>query len=80
MGKQIDYFNMTRSYMAKIYGEKSTKQVLEAAIFSITAGSNDLLNFIQPRIPFFQKRKIAPSLLQDLMVANMTIHLQVTNI
>lgn len=59
-------------------GENSTYKFLKDAIFSLTIGSNDILNYFQPSIPFFGQDEVRPTLFQDFMVSNLTMQLMVT--
>lgn len=77
LSKQVRYFEQTRKDMVIAEGEDSTQEFLKEAIFSITIGSNDILNYLEPSIPFFTDgQKMAPNILQDLMVSNLTAHLR----
>ncbi|WOL06281.1 GDSL esterase/lipase [Canna indica] len=75
MGKQVEYFGETRDYLVGIMGENATNELLKNAIFSITTGSNDILNYLEPSLPFSGK-KFPPALVQDIMVSNLTLHLK----
>jgi hypothetical protein len=72
----VKYFEQSRNYMVNVMGENRTKEFLKKAIFSLTTGSNDILNYVQPSIPFFHD-KVSPSTFQDYMVFNLTSHLKV---
>lgn len=61
-------------------GEKRTKAFLKKAIFSLTTGSNDMLNYVQPSLPFVGGDKVSPSTFQDYMVFNLTTQLKVKNL
>ncbi|GAB2224505.1 hypothetical protein Drorol1_Dr00005266 [Drosera rotundifolia] len=74
--EQVNNFEQTRSYMVGELGEGETNQLLKNAIFSLTIGSNDILNYIQPSIPFFGQNKVQPSLFQEFMVSNLTMQLK----
>ncbi|KAL6349543.1 hypothetical protein AAG906_034200 [Vitis piasezkii] len=74
--EQVDSFEQSRSHMVNMIGEKATMELLKKAMFSITTGSNDMLNYIQPLIPFFGDDKISATMLQDFMVSNLTIQLK----
>ncbi|KAK3018834.1 hypothetical protein RJ639_003462 [Escallonia herrerae] len=74
--EQITYFELSRAYMVNVMGENGTKSFLNEAIFSVTIGSNDILNYFQPSIPFFGEDKVSPPIFQDFMVSNLTIHLK----
>ncbi|XP_065862849.1 GDSL esterase/lipase At5g41890 [Euphorbia lathyris] len=74
--QQISNFEESRNYMVKMRGENNTREFLKKAIFSVTIGSNDILNYVQPSIPFFSVEKVSPDIYQDYMVSNFSIHLK----
>ncbi|XP_058084525.1 GDSL esterase/lipase At5g41890 [Magnolia sinica] len=74
--KQIDYFEESRDYMVKMMEESGATQLLRRAIFSITIGSNDFLDYFEPSIPFIGSGKMSPMTLQDEMVSNLTLQLK----
>lgn len=76
--QQINNFEQTRSYMVNMVGENTTNIILKNAIFSITIGSNDVLNYFQPSIPPFSY-KVSPTEFQDFMISNLTVQLKVPN-
>ncbi|RWV99130.1 hypothetical protein BHE74_00007599 [Ensete ventricosum] len=76
LGKQLKYFEETRDYLVGTMGENATGKFLRNAVFSIIAGSNDILNYLEPSIPLFEKTKLPPVALQDMMVSNLTLHLK----
>lgn len=77
--QQVKYFEESRSYMKKIMGENGSNELLKKAIFSLTIGSNDVLSYVQPSIPFLgHDHNVSPTMLQDFMVSNLTVHLKVT--
>lgn len=63
--------------MVNVMGENETREFLKKAIFSITTGSNDILNYVQPNIPFLEGDKVSSTELQDFMVSNLTTQLKV---
>lgn len=75
--EQVSYFEKSREYMLRMIGVNGTKEILKKAMFSITIGSNDILNYIQPSIPFFSQEKLPTDVLQDSMVFHLTTHLKV---
>ncbi|KAE9459680.1 hypothetical protein C3L33_08454, partial [Rhododendron williamsianum] len=78
LGAQIDYFQKTRSYMVSAMGENGTREFLREAILSITIGSNDVLNYFQPSVPFLgEENKVSATAFQDFMVSNFTLQLKV---
>ncbi|XP_021768502.1 GDSL esterase/lipase At5g41890-like [Chenopodium quinoa] len=74
--EQVQNFEQTRAQIVAKMGEKATKNFLRNAIFSITVGSNDILNFIQPSIPFIGQDKVQPAIFQDQMLSNLTMQLK----
>ncbi|KAI8546121.1 hypothetical protein RHMOL_Rhmol07G0091800 [Rhododendron molle] len=77
LGAQIDYFQKSRSYMVSAMGENGTREFLREAILSITIGSNDVLNYFQPSVPFLgEENKVSATAFQDFMVSNFTIQLK----
>ncbi|VYS68981.1 unnamed protein product [Arabidopsis thaliana] len=74
--EQVSNFEKSREYMVRVIGENGTKEMLKNAMFTITIGSNDILNYIQPSIPFFSQDKLPTDVLQDSMVLHLTTHLK----
>ena len=75
--EQVKHFKESRDYIVKVKGENETMKLLKEAIFSLTFGSNDIINYFQSSIPFFGSNKVAPSDYLDHMISNLTIHLKV---
>lgn len=73
----MSYFEKSRDYMVRMIGENGTKEMLKKSMFTITIGSNDILNYIQPSIPFFSQDKLPIDVLQDSMVFHLTTYLKV---
>lgn len=78
--EQVKYFEESRSYMKNVMGENGSNEFLKKAIFSLTVGSNDVLSYVKPSIPFLGHNKVSPTMLQDFMLSNFTIHLKVTQL
>nr|XP_043622388.1 GDSL esterase/lipase At5g41890 [Erigeron canadensis] len=76
LGKQIDRFKQTRAEMVKQMGEHGVQHLFRKAIFSVTTGSNDIITYYLPNLPFVGNYAVSPTTLQDLMVSNMTSHLK----
>ncbi|CAK9167449.1 unnamed protein product [Ilex paraguariensis] len=74
--EQINYFEESRAYMVNVMGEKGTKKFLRQAIFSLTIGSNDILNYFQPSIPFIGQDKVPSTIFQHYMISNLTTQLK----
>ncbi|KFK32987.1 hypothetical protein AALP_AA6G314700 [Arabis alpina] len=74
--EQVSNFEKSRDYMVRVIGENGTKEMLKKAMFTITIGSNDILNYIQPSIPFFSQDKLPIDVLQDSMVFYLTTYLK----
>lgn len=75
--EQVDYFEQTKAHIVEKMGETAANILLKNAIFSIAIGSNDILNYIQPSIPFIGQEKVEPSMFQDFMLSNLTMQLKV---
>lgn len=81
LGEQVKYFGQNRNYMVNAMGENRTREFLKKAIFSLTIGSNDILNYVQPSIPFLGHDKLFPTtIFLDSMISNLTIQLKVRTI
>ncbi|XP_020084951.1 GDSL esterase/lipase At5g41890 [Ananas comosus] len=76
LGQQINYFEEARNHMVEKMGENHTSEFLRKAVFSIASGSNDILNYLEPSIPFLGRDKMHASVLQDTMVSNLTTYLK----
>ncbi|MBA0563983.1 hypothetical protein Golob_008942 [Gossypium lobatum] len=76
LGEQVSNFEQNRIYMVNAMGENYTRKFLRKAIFSLTIGSNDVLNYIQPSIPFLRHDKVSPSTFLDFMISNLTLQLE----
>ncbi|XP_022733791.1 GDSL esterase/lipase At5g41890 [Durio zibethinus] len=76
LGEQVNYFEQNRNFMVNAMGENRTKEFLKKAIFSLTSGSNDILNYVQPSIPFLGHDKVFPTTFLDFMISNLTIQLK----
>lgn len=63
--------------MVNVMGENGTREFLKKAVFSLTIGSNDILNYMQPLIPFLGGDKVSPTMFQDFMISNLTLQLKV---
>ncbi|XP_062074695.1 GDSL esterase/lipase At5g41890 [Humulus lupulus] len=74
--EQVNYFEQTRVHMVNTMGDNRTNDLLKKAIFSLTIGSNDILNYFQPSIPFFSHDEITPVMFQDFMVSNLSVQLK----
>ncbi|TYG91574.1 hypothetical protein ES288_A12G273000v1 [Gossypium darwinii] len=76
LGEQVSNFEQNRIYMVNAMGENYTRKFLKKAIFSLTIGSNDVLNYIQPSIPFLRHDKVSPTTFLDFMISNLTLQLE----
>ncbi|XP_009627000.3 GDSL esterase/lipase At5g41890 [Nicotiana tomentosiformis] len=74
--EQINNFEESRRYIVNAMGEKNAKRFLTKAMFSVTIGSNDVINYFQPSIPFLSYEKVSPTTFQDFLVSNLTMNLQ----
>ncbi|XVF51204.1 hypothetical protein PTKIN_Ptkin04bG0165800 [Pterospermum kingtungense] len=76
LGEQVKYFEQNRNFMVNAMGENGTREFLKKAIFSLTIGSNDILNYVQPSIPFVGNDKVLPTAFLDSMISNLTLQLK----
>lgn len=60
-------------------GESGVMKLLNGAIFSLTIGSNDFFDYLEPSIPLIGQSKLSHTMLQDAMVSNLTLQLKVRN-
>ncbi|XP_073132994.1 GDSL esterase/lipase At5g41890 [Henckelia pumila] len=75
--EQINNFERTREYILSVMGVTNTTNLFKNAIFSITIGSNDVINYFQPMIPFLgNNNNVSPTMFQDFLVSNFTIQLE----
>ncbi|GAB4835045.1 hypothetical protein Ancab_033313 [Ancistrocladus abbreviatus] len=78
--EQVSYFEKTRNYMVYIIGEDGTTKFSRNAHVSLTIGSIDMLNYIQPSIPFLGQDKAEPVLFQEHVISNLTTQLKAQNL
>ncbi|KAE8708435.1 GDSL esterase/lipase [Hibiscus syriacus] len=76
LGEQVNNFEQNRNYMVSAMGENGTREILKKAVFSLTIGSNDILNYVQPSIPFLGHEKVFPTTFLDFMISNLTLQLE----
>ncbi|GLU17593.1 hypothetical protein SLE2022_339540 [Rubroshorea leprosula] len=74
--EQVNNFQQTRTYLVRMLGEPGTREFLQKTIFSLTIGSNDVLNYVQPTIPFLGQDKVSPTTFQDFLISNLTVQLK----
>ncbi|KAL6651248.1 hypothetical protein ACP70R_010173 [Stipagrostis hirtigluma subsp. patula] len=79
LGQQISYFEKTRAQIMNIMGEEAAADFFKKALFIVAAGSNDILEYLSPSIPFFGREKPYPSDFQDALVSNLTFYLKRLN-
>ncbi|KAL6882684.1 hypothetical protein ACP4OV_011374 [Aristida adscensionis] len=79
LGQQISYFEKTRAEILNIMGEEAATDFFNKALFIVAVGSNDILEYLSPSIPFFGREKPDPSDLQDALVSNLTFYLKRLN-
>ena len=77
LGQQISYFEKTRAQILETMGEKAAAEFLGEALFTVAAGSNDILEYLSPAVPFFGRQKPDPADFQDALVAKLAFHLKV---
>jgi hypothetical protein len=46
-------------------------------MFTVAAGSNDILEFLSPSVPFFGGQKPDPAVFQDALVSKLAFYLKV---
>ncbi|CAI0408892.1 unnamed protein product [Linum tenue] len=77
MREQVNDFEHSKSYMVEMMGENGTMEFLKKAIFIVTTGSNDILNYVQSSPPLVMGTDdVSPLTLQDMMISNLTLHLK----
>nr|ACG41586.1 anther-specific proline-rich protein APG precursor [Zea mays] len=77
LGQQVSYFANTRSQMLETMDEEAVADFFSKALFVIVAGSNDILEFLSPSVPFLGREKPDdPSHFQDALVSNLTFYLK----
>ncbi|XP_055821838.1 GDSL esterase/lipase At5g41890 isoform X2 [Solanum dulcamara] len=76
LSEQISNFEESRRYIVNSMGEENAKKFLKKAMFSITIGSNDFINYFQPSIPFMSDEKVSPTIFQDFLISNFSMNLQ----
>ncbi|GJN26669.1 hypothetical protein PR202_gb14618 [Eleusine coracana subsp. coracana] len=79
LSQQISYFEKTRAQVLETLGEEAAKDLFKKALFVVAAGSNDILEYLTPSIPFLGREKPDPSYFQDVLVSNLTFHLKRLN-
>jgi hypothetical protein len=64
--------------MLETMDEEAVADFFSKALFVIVAGSNDILEFLSPSVPFLGREKPDdPSHFQDALVSNLTFYLKV---
>ncbi|CAD6259913.1 unnamed protein product [Miscanthus lutarioriparius] len=79
LGQQISYFEKTRSQIRETMDEEAATYFFKKALFILAAGSNDILEYLSPSVPFFGREKPDPSHFQDALVSNLTFYLKRLN-
>ncbi|XP_024311478.1 GDSL esterase/lipase At5g41890 isoform X2 [Brachypodium distachyon] len=79
LGQQISYFEETKAQIVEIMGEKAAAEFLQKALFTVAVGSNDILEYLSPSIPFFGRQKSDPAVFLDTLVSNLAFHLKRLN-
>ncbi|MCD7462509.1 hypothetical protein HAX54_048687 [Datura stramonium] len=75
LSEQIRNFEQSRRYIVNSMGEENAMKFLKKSMFSVTIGSNDVLNYFQPSIPFLTP-EVSPTTFQHFLLSNLTMHLQ----
>ncbi|KAF7010337.1 hypothetical protein CFC21_024760 [Triticum aestivum] len=79
LGQQISYFEKTRAQILATIGEKAAADFLGEALITVAAGSNDILEYLSPSVPFFGRQKPDPADFQDALVSKLAFHLKRLN-
>ncbi|KAE8816837.1 GDSL esterase/lipase [Hordeum vulgare] len=79
LGQQISYFEKTRAQILETMGENAAADFLGEALFTVAAGSNDILEYLSPSVPIFGRQKPDPADFQDALVAKLAFHLKRLN-
>ncbi|GJN01987.1 hypothetical protein PR202_ga19295 [Eleusine coracana subsp. coracana] len=79
LSQQISYFEKTRAQILEALGEEAATDLFKKALFIVAAGSNDILEYLTPSIPFLGREKPDPSYFQNVLVSNLTLHLKRLN-
>ncbi|RCV35052.1 hypothetical protein SEVIR_7G219800v4 [Setaria viridis] len=77
--QQISYFEKTKAQILETMGEEAATDFFKKALFVIAAGSNDILEYLSPSVPFFGREKPDPSSFQDALISNLTFYLKRLN-
>ncbi|KAG2568201.1 GDSL esterase/lipase At5g41890-like [Panicum virgatum] len=77
--QQIDYFEKTKAQILESMGKEAATDFFKKALFVIAAGSNDILEYVSPSVPFFGREKPEPSSFQDALASNLTFYLKRLN-
>jgi hypothetical protein len=57
--------------------EEAASDFFKTALFIVAAGSNDILEYLAPSVPFFGREKPYPSYFLDVLVSNLTFYQKV---
>ena len=57
--------------------EEAASDFFKTALFIVAAGSNDILEYLSPSVPFFGREKPYPSYFLDVLVSNLTFYQKV---
>jgi len=75
---QLDNFATTRQDIISWIGESEAAKLFRSAIFSVTTGSNDLINnYFTPVISTLQRKVVAPEVFVDTMISKFRLQLTV---
>ncbi|KAK3146842.1 hypothetical protein QOZ80_3BG0273220 [Eleusine coracana subsp. coracana] len=70
LGQQISYFEKTRAQILENMEEEAASDFFKTALFIVAAGSNDILEYLSPSVPFFGREKPDPSYFQDVLLTS----------
>ncbi|KAL9677766.1 hypothetical protein QQ045_015602 [Rhodiola kirilowii] len=77
LSKQVTDFEQTKSQLVNLMGQQKADELIRRAIFTITTGSNDILNYMQQKfLKSFGDFRVSPSAFQNFLLSNMTMQLK----
>lgn len=78
MDAQLDNFATTRQDIISWIGEPAAAKLFGSAIFSVTTGSNDLINnYFTPVVSTLERKAVPPEDFVDTMISRFRLQLTV---
>lgn len=78
MDAQLDNFATTRQDIISWIGESAAAKLFRSAIFSVTTGSNDLINnYFTPVVSTLERKVVPPEDFVDTMISRFRLQLTV---